>query len=88
MISDHAARTLYDCAPGTRFLFAADDLEHRGPCTLIAKNACVSIIAYETHVVTRTFHARDRTGQIVERCITQTLAGESKCALAAEVIVL
>lgn len=74
--------------PGQRFLFAAEDLEHRGPCMLIEKGAGVATIAYEPHTVTRRFKARDRHGQIIEREIAQTVSGESKCALGAQVLPL
>lgn len=71
---------------GARFMFYADDLDHRGPCTLVEKGQGAAIIRYEPHTITRTFKARDRHGQMVERTITRTLSGESHCALGAQVV--
>lgn len=79
---------LGELQPGQRFMFAADDLPQRGPCTLVKKGAGSAVIHYEPHEVTRTFKARDHNGQLIERSITQTLSGESRCALGAQVVPL
>lgn len=79
---------LRELAPGTRFMFFADDLPNRGPCTLIEKGAGVAIIEYEPHQESRTFKARDAKGQIIEKTITRTLSGRSHCALGAQVVPL
>lgn len=74
--------------PGQRFLFAAGDLSERGPCTLVEKGHGGATIRYEPHVVTTRFKARGKDGQLVEKSITQTLSGESRCALGAQVLPL
>lgn len=74
--------------PGQRFMFWADDLPNRGPCTLVEKSAGAAVIRYEPHTVTRTFKARDNKGQLIERSITQTVSGESRCSLGAQVVPL
>jgi len=79
---------LREIEPGQRFLFAAEDLEQRGPCTLVEKGHGGATIRYEPHTVTRTFKARNKSGQIVERSITETLSGESRVALGAQVLPL
>jgi hypothetical protein len=80
---------LRDLEPGTRFMFYADDLEERGPCTLISKGAGGAIIKYEPHKVTKKFKARNlKTGEMEEKEITQYLSGESRCALGAQVVPL
>lgn len=73
---------------GSRFLFWADDLPNRGPCTLVEKSAGAAVIRYEPHTVTRTFKARDNHGQLIDRTITETLTGESRCSLGAQVVAL
>ncbi len=79
---------LRELAPGSRFLFYADDLERRGPCTLVEKSAGAAVIEYEPQTVTRHFKARDKDGQIVDRQITTTISGRERCALGAQVIAL
>jgi hypothetical protein len=79
---------LRELEAGTRFLFYADDLEQRGPCTLVSKGVGSATIDYEPRTVTRTFKARDKDGQIVERTITQRLSGRTSCALGAQVVAL
>lgn len=75
--------------PGQRFMFAADDLEERGPCTLVSKGAGGAIIRYEPHKVTKRFKARNlKTGAMEEKEITQYLSGDSRCALSAQVVPL
>jgi hypothetical protein len=78
---------LHELAVGSRFMFFADDLKYRGPCTLLEKGAGSARINYEPHQVTKSFRVRDRkTGALVEKSITSTLSGESRCALGAHVI--
>lgn len=79
---------LRELQPGQRFLFAAEDLPERGPCTLVEKGHGGATIRYETHTVTKTFKARGADGQVIEKSITQTLSGESRCALGAQVLPL
>lgn len=61
---------------------------NRGPCELVEKHVGAAIIRYEPHVVSRKFKARDKHGQVIEREITQTVSGESRCALGAQVVKL
>jgi hypothetical protein len=77
---------LRELEPGEQFLFFADDLPNRGPCRLIEKGPGSARIAYEPHQVTRRFKARGKDGQIIEREITETLSGESRCALGCQVV--
>lgn len=79
---------LRELKPGDRFCFFADDLPNRGPCTLVEKSPGVAVIRYEPHTVTRTFKARDNKGQLIERSISETLTGESRCSLGAQVVAL
>lgn len=80
---------LRELEPGQRFMFYADDLTERGPCTLVSKGAGGAVIMYEPHTVTKTFKARNlKTGEMVEKTITQHLSGESRCALGAQVVPL
>jgi hypothetical protein len=80
---------LRELEPGARFLFAAEDLPNRGPCTLVEKGPGSAVIEYEPHTVTRTFKSRNlKTGQLEERAITQTLSGESRCSLGCQVVPL
>lgn len=80
---------LRDLEPGQRFMFWADDMPNRGPCTLISKGAGGAVICYEPHTVTKTIKFRSRkTGAIEERTIVQHLSGESRCALGAQIIPL
>jgi len=78
---------LRELQPGQQFVFHADDLPNRGPCTLVEKSAGSAVIRYEPHTVTRKFKARVN-GQIVEREITQTISGESHVALGCQVVPL
>lgn len=84
----HPFVELRELEPGQQFLFYADDLPNRGPCTLVEKGHGGAVIRYEPHKVTRTFKARGKDGQLVERSITETLSGESRCALGAQVMPL
>lgn len=80
---------LRELQPGQRFLFWADDLPNRGPCTLVEKGHGGATIRYEPHVVTKRFKSRNpKTGELEEREITETLSGESRCALGCQVVVL
>lgn len=79
---------LRELEPGQRFMFYADDLAERGPCTLVSKGEGGAIIMYEPHDVTKTFKARAKNGEIIEKTITQHLSGESRCALGAQVVPL
>ncbi|MGH2671144.1 MAG: hypothetical protein ACRDH5_18880 [bacterium] len=76
-------------AIGQRFRFFAEDLAQRGPCVLLEKGPGRATIRYEqpTTPLTRTFTARDRHGQLVERTITIRPSGlDEPCALGAQVV--
>lgn len=78
---------LRELAPGTRFMFYADDLPHRGPCTLEAKNVGSATIEYEPHVVEKAITFRNKkTGAMETKTWKQTLSGRSICSLGAQVI--
>lgn len=79
---------LRELEPGSQFLFYATDLPNRGPCTLVEKSPGVAVIRYEPHTVTRTFKARNDKGQLIERSITTTHSGESRCSLGSQVVPL
>ena len=79
---------LRELEPGQQFMFFAEDLPNRGPCTLIEKGHGGAVIRYEPHTITTRFKARDRNGQPIERSITQTLSGESRVALGCQVVPL
>lgn len=74
---------------GQRFMFYADDLERRGPCTLLAKYSGAAWIKYEPRTITKTIKSRDpKTGEMVEKTFTQIVSGEERCALGAQVVAL
>lgn len=79
---------LQDLPIGARFVFFADDLENRGPATLIEAGPGSAVIEYESRKVTRRFRARDEHGQVVEREITAEISGRTRCALGAQVVLL
>lgn len=79
---------LQDLPIGARFMFFADDLENRGPATLIEAGPGSAVIKYEDRRVTRRFKARDEEGQLIDKEITATVTGETRCALGAQVIPL
>lgn len=81
-------RELRDLAIGQRFMLYADDLERRGPFTLVEKNMGTAKINHEPTNRTRTFTARDRNGQPVERTITTIDSGAEICSLGTQVVVL
>jgi hypothetical protein len=74
--------------PGTRFMFYADDLPNRGPCTLVEKSSGSATIEYAPHEEVKTIKFRDKDGQIKIREIRQTLSGRSYCSLGAQVVPL
>lgn len=81
---------LRDLEPGMRFRFAAPDLPHPGPCTLVEKTIGRAKIRYDVPraIATRTFEARDEQGQKVQRTITLQRPDLEPCALGAQVILL
>jgi len=80
---------LRELEPGQHFMFAAEDLEFRGPCTLVKKNAGSATIDYAPHEIVKRFRTRNRkTGEMIEREIKQTVSGHSYCALGAQVVLL
>lgn len=87
-MTERAFVELRELTPGQRFVFAAEDLPNRGPCTLVAKGPGSATIRYEPHAVERRFKARDNNGQLIERSFTEMLSGESRCALGSQVIPL
>ena len=81
---------LRELAPGTRFMFAADDHPHRGPCTLVEKTIGRAMIRYDQPKgpTSRTFEARDEHGQKVTRTIAVARPELEPCALGAQVVPL
>lgn len=79
---------LRDLKPGQRFMLAADDLERRGPFRLVEKNLGTATIAHEPTKRARTFTARDRKGQLVERAIMTIDKGEEIVSLGTQVVPL
>lgn len=80
---------LRELEAGARFMFFADDLPDRGPCTLIEKRVGSATIKYEPHEKVTRFRARNRkTGEMEEKEIRRMLSGQSVCTLSAQVIPL